>query len=97
MKITNIYLKKLEARGRLKAAGSITFDDEFIVKNVFVVEGNKGLFISMPSKKDEDGKYRNVAFPISRELRDMITEEVLSIYKGMMEKAPEEKEEDANE
>ena len=97
MRITNVYLKKIEDKGRLKAVGSITFDDEFIVRNVSVVEGKNGLFISMPSRKDENGKFKNVAFPINKELREMITEEVLSIYRDVMERAPEEKEEAVNE
>ena len=80
MKITNINLKKLENRGRLKASGSITFDDSFVVRGLGVVEGNNGLFISMPSKKDSQGKYSDVAFPITSELRGKITEEVLSAY-----------------
>ena len=80
MKITNINLKKLENRGRLKASGSITFDDSFVVRGLGVVEGNNGLFISMPSRKDAQGKYSDVAFPITSELRGQITEEVLSAY-----------------
>ena len=90
MRITNINLKKLENAGRLKAVGSITFDDEFVIKGVSVVEGAGGLFISMPSKKDEEGKFRNIVFPISRELRELITKEVLAVYE-------KEKEADVNE
>ena len=90
MRVTNVNLKNLEGKGRLKAIGSITLDDIFVVKDVAVVEGNNGLFISMPSKKDSDGKYRNTAFPISSELRAAITDEVLSAYE-------EKKEDDADE
>ena len=90
MKITNINLRKFEDKGRLKAVGSITFDSEFVVRDVSVVEGKDGLFISMPSRKDAAGNYRNTAFPISKELRAAITDEVLSAYK-------EKKEDDADE
>ena len=90
MRVTNVNLKNLEGKGRLKAIGSITLDDIFVVKDIAVVEGNNGLFISMPSKKDSDGKYRNTAFPISSELRAAITDEVLSAYE-------EKKEDDADE
>ena len=90
MRVTNVNLKNLEGKGRLKAIGSITLDDIFVVKDVAVVEGNNGLFISMPSKKDSDGKYRNTAFPINSELRAAITDEVLSAYE-------EKKEDDADE
>ena len=80
MKVTNIKLKTLEGKGRLKAIGSVTFDDEFVVKDVSVVEVANGLFISMPSRKDTDGKYRNVAFPTNSELRRQITKDVLAVY-----------------
>ena len=93
MRITNVYLKILEGKGRLKAAGSITFDDEFVVKDVSVVEGKSGLFISMPSRKDEEGKYKNVAFPISRELREHVTENVLAAYRENLDRFKEQEEE----
>lgn len=90
MRITNVKMKKLEGKGRLKAVGSITFDDEFVVRDVSVVEGANGLFISMPSRKDADGKYRNVAFPINSELRGQITKDVLAVYEQGMESEMQE-------
>ena len=80
MRVTNVKLKNLDGKGRLKAIGSVTFDDEFVVRDVGVVEGANGLFISMPSRKDADGKYRNVAFPTNSELRGQITKDVLAVY-----------------
>ena len=86
MRVTNVKLKTLEGKGRLKAIGSVTFDNEFVVRDVSVVEGANGLFISMPSRKDADGKYRNVAFPINSELRGQIMKDVLEVYEhGNME------------
>lgn len=90
MRVTNVSLKNLEGKGRLKAIGSITLDDIFVVKDVAVVEGNNGLFISMPSRKDSDGKYRNTAFPINSELRENITRNVLSVYGHGQEGAQQE-------
>ncbi|MBR2555031.1 MAG: septation regulator SpoVG [Aeriscardovia sp.] len=89
MKITNINLKKLENKGRLKASGSITFDDAFVVRGLGVVEGKNGLFISMPSRKDTQGKYNDVAFPINNDLRGQITEAVLSAYRESNEQDKE--------
>ena len=89
MKITNINLKKLENKGRLKASGSITFDDAFVVRGLGVVEGKNGLFISMPSRKDTQGKYSDVAFPINNDLRGQITEAVLSAYRECNEQDKE--------
>ena len=89
MKITNINLKKLENKGRLKASGSITFDDAFVVRGLGVVEGKNGLFISMPSRKDMQGKYSDVAFPINNDLRGQITEAVLSAYRESNEQDKE--------
>lgn len=89
MKITNINLKKVENKGRLKATGSITFDDAFVVKGLGVVEGKNGMFISMPSRKDTQGKFSDVAFPINSDLRGQITEAVLSAYRESNEQEKE--------
>ena len=95
MKVTNVKLKNLEGKGKLKAIGSITFDDEFVVRDVRVVEGANGLFLSMPSRKDAEGKYRNIAFPINSELRGQITKDVLAVYEHG--KSKEYQEVDADE
>lgn len=80
MRVTNVKLKNLEGKGKLKAIGSVTFDDEFVIRDVSVVEGANGLFISMPSRKDAEGKYRNIVFPINSELRGQITKDILAVY-----------------
>ena len=65
MEITDIRVRKIAKEGKMKAIVSITFDDEFVVHDIKVIEGEKGLFIAMPSKKASDGEYRDIAHPIN--------------------------------
>ena len=65
MNITDVRLRKVGEEGKLKAIASVTFDDEFVVHDIKVIEGEKGLFIAMPSKKAMDGEYRDIAHPIN--------------------------------
>ena len=64
----------------MKAVVSITIDDEFVVHDIKVIEGEKGLFIAMPSRKDADGEYRDIAHPINSGTRDMIQRVILDKY-----------------
>jgi len=76
---------------KMKAVVSITIDDEFVVHDIKVVEGEKGLFIAMPSRKTADGEYRDIAHPINSETRSAIQDIVLEAYeKSLSEEAPEE-------
>ncbi len=72
MQITDVRVRKVEKEGKLKAVVSITMDDEFVVHDIKVIEGEKGLFIAMPSKKTLDGEYRDIAHPINSETRERI-------------------------
>ena len=65
MRITDVRVRKVAKEGKLKAVVSITIDDEFVVHDIKVIEGEKGLFIAMPSKKALDGEYRDIAHPIN--------------------------------
>ena len=65
MKITDVRVKKVSKEGKMKAVVSITIDDEFVIHDIKVIEGDKGLFIAMPSKKAADGEYRDIAHPIN--------------------------------
>ena len=85
MKVTDVRLKALEDKGKLKAAGSITLDDAFVVSGVSVIEGSKGLFVSLPSVKGNDDKYHDTAYPLSKELRDEINKAVLDEYQKSMD------------
>ncbi len=80
MKVTDVRVRKLSKEGKMKAIVSITFDDEFVVHDIKVIEGEKGLFIAMPSKKASDGEYRDVAHPINQRMRGEIQETILARY-----------------
>lgn len=74
----------------MKAVVSITIDDEFVVHDIKVIEGEKGLFIAMPSRKTSDGEYRDIAHPINSETRSEIQDLILSKYQEMLDSEEEE-------
>lgn len=91
MKITDVRVRKITKEGKMKAIVSITIDDEFVVHDIKVIEGEKGLFIAMPSKKATDGEYRDIAHPINSGTRENIQKLILESYeKALLE--PEEAE-----
>ena len=86
MQITDVRVRKVVAKeGKLKAVVSITIDDEFVVHDIKVIEGEKGLFIAMPSRKATDGEYRDIAHPINSSTRDRIQSIILGKYLEVME------------
>ena len=80
MQITDVRVRKVTKEGKLKAVVSITMDDEFVVHDIKVIEGEKGLFIAMPSKKAADGEYRDIAHPINSGTRERIQSLILQKY-----------------
>ena len=80
MQITDVRVRKVTKEGKLKAVVSITMDDEFVVHDIKVIEGEKGLFIAMPSKKATDGEYRDIAHPINSATRERIQTMILEKY-----------------
>ena len=80
MKITNVRVRKITKEGMMKAVVSVTLDDEFVVHDIKVIEGEKGLFIAMPSKKSTDGEYREIAHPINSSTREKWQQEILEAY-----------------
>ncbi len=80
MQITDVRVRKIEKEGKMKAIVSITMDNEFVIHDIKVIEGEKGLFIAMPSRKAADGEYRDIAHPINSAPRDMIQNVILSKY-----------------
>ena len=80
MNIPDIRIRRLEGSGKMKAIVSITIDDEFVLHDIKVVDGEKGLFIAMPSKKTADGEYRDIAHPIKTETRNRIQQMILDKY-----------------
>ena len=87
MQITDIRIRKVEKEGKMKAVVSITIDDEFVVHDIKVIEGEKGLFIAMPSRKANDGEYRDIAHPINSATRENIQNMILKKYKTEIENA----------
>ena len=90
MQITDVRVRKVAKEGKLKAVVSITMGEEFVVHDIKVIEGEKGLFIAMPSKKAVDGEYRDIAHPINSETREKIQSIILENYEKVLEEAPEE-------
>lgn len=80
MQITDVRVRKVAKEGKMRAVVSITIDDEFVVHDIKVIEGEKGLFIAMPSRKSVDGEYRDIAHPINSDTRDKIQELILQAY-----------------
>ncbi len=80
MQITDVRVRKIAKEGKMKAIVSITLDNEFVVHDIKVIEGDKGLFIAMPSKKAADGEYRDIAHPINSATRDHIQRIILESY-----------------
>ena len=87
MQITDVRVRKVAKEGKMKAVVSITLDDEFVVHDIKVIEGEKGVFIAMPSRKASDGEYRDIAHPINSETRDKIQKLILKKYEEA-EEAP---------
>lgn len=85
MQITDVRVRKITKEGKMKAVVSITLDDEFVVHDIKVIEGEKGLFIAMPSKKSADGEHRDIAHPISSSVRERIQRTILESYQRAME------------
>ena len=84
MQITDVRIRKVEKEGKMKAVVSITIDEEFVVHDIKIIEGEKGLFIAMPSRKAADGEYRDIAHPINSNTRDRIQKLILEKYKETM-------------
>ena len=82
MQITDVRVRKIEKEGKMKAIVSITIDNEFVVHDIKVIEGEKGLLIAMPSRKAADGEYRDIAHPINSGTRDMIQSIILDKYES---------------
>ena len=72
----------MEKEGKMKAVVSITIDEEFVIHDIKVIEGDKGLFIAMPSRKAADGEYRDIAHPINSETREKIQNLILEKYEA---------------
>jgi len=91
VEITDVRLRKIETEGKLRAYVSITFDDSFVVHDLRVIDGNKGMFVAMPSKRLPNGDHKDIAHPINTEIREKIQNAVLDVYHRELEEAPQAK------
>ena len=82
MQITDVRIRKVEKEGKMKAVVSITIDEEFVVHDIKVIDGEKGLFIAMPSRKAADGEYRDIAHPSNSDTRNKIQQIILEKYES---------------
>lgn len=84
MQITDVRVRKVNKEGKMKAVVSITLDNEFVVHDIKVIEGEKGLFIAMPSRRAGDGEYRDIAHPINSDTREKIQKIILERYEAAL-------------
>lgn len=89
MQITDIRIRKVDKDGKMKAVVSITIDDAFVVHDIKIIEGEKGLFIAMPSRKASDGEYRDIAHPINSGTREKIQKMILDKYDEFLHETAE--------
>ena len=80
MEITDVRVRKVNKEGKMKAVISVTFDNEFVVHDIKVIEREDDLFIAMPSRKTAEGEFRDVAHPINAQTREKIQKVVLEKY-----------------
>lgn len=82
MKITEVKVYPSKENGRLKAYATIVFDNDFIVRDLKIIEGNKGLFVSMPSRRRKDGSFRDIVHPLNSEMRSTIEQQIIQEYEN---------------
>ena len=91
MTITDVRVRKVAKDGKMKAVVSITLDEAFVVHDIKVIEGEKGLFIAMPSRKTPSGEYKDIAHPINSDTREMIQQVILKEFANLLGKYTKEK------
>ena len=80
MEITDIRVRKIESEGKMKAVVSVTFDNEFVIHDIKIIESQTGLFIAMPSRKTPDGEFKDIAHPINSQAREKLQNAILEKY-----------------
>ncbi|MBE6048719.1 MAG: septation protein SpoVG [Clostridium sp.] len=90
MQITDVRIRKIATDGKMKAIVSVTFDNEFVVHDIKIIEGQNGLFIAMPSRKTPDGEFKDIAHPINTETREKIQTSILETYEKVISEEVEE-------
>ena len=84
MNITDVRIRKMTKEGNMKAVASITLNGEFAIHDIKIIEGEKGLFIAMPSRKTPEGEYRDIAHPISKESREELQKAIFEAYEKVL-------------
>lgn len=80
MNVTGVRVRRTAGEGKMRAICSITIDNAFVIRDIRIIEGQKGLFIAMPSRRTPDGTFRDIAHPITQEARDLISKLLLAEY-----------------
>ena len=84
MEITDVRIRKVNTAGKMRAVVSIVFDDLFVVHDIKIIQGDRGLFIAMPSRRSNDGDYRDIAHPISAQMREHMQNRILERYEAAL-------------
>ena len=82
MQITDVRLRKVNSENRMKAVASVTFDNEFVIHDIKVIESQNGLFIAMPSRKTPNGEFKDIAHTINAETREIVQKSILEAYEN---------------
>ena len=90
MQITDVRIRKIATDGKMKAIVSVTFDHEFVVHDIKIIEGQNGLFIAMPSRKTPDGEFKDIAHPINTDTREKIQASILETYEKVINEEVED-------
>ena len=88
MRITDVRIRKIASEGKMKAIVSVTFESEFVVHDIKVIEGQNGLFIAMPSRKTPDGEFKDIAHPINTQTRERLQDSILDEYAKVKDEEP---------
>ncbi|HIW40215.1 MAG TPA: septation regulator SpoVG [Candidatus Eubacterium pullicola] len=84
MNITDVRIRRINSDGKMKAVASITFDDEFVVHDIKIIDGQNGPFIAMPSRKVAEGDFRDIAHPLTSETRGRIKDAIFAEYEKVL-------------
>lgn len=90
MEITEVKVHPVKGNNKLKAYATVVFDNSFIVRDLKIIEGNDGYFISMPSRRTKDGSFRDIAHPLNTDMRTALEEAIINKYKEEFESSAED-------
>ena len=84
MEITDVRVRRINAEGKMKGIVSVTFDNEFVVHDIKIIEGQNGVFVAMPSRKTPSGEFKDTAHPINPETRKKLQEAIMQKYEAAL-------------